>query len=80
MKVELYEPKQSPENVVRLRLIDECGVIKLVAVDAAGDTIPGGYLLGFEMGSTRGFYLCSSIDLALGFPLSDDGSLKMTTW
>ena len=62
MKVELYEPKQSPEDVVRLRLISGFGRIKLVAVDVDGRVVNGGYLLGFEEGQ-RGFYLCSAISI-----------------
>ena len=79
MKLEIYETEQSPNDVVRLRLITENGTVKLVVVDANGSTVPGGYLLGFEKGK-RGFYLSSSISAEIGFSLTPNGCLRVATW
>lgn len=74
MKLEVFKAEQEKGQVVRLRLVEECGDIKLAAVDGKGKVIPNGLLLRISADGSLALYC--DIDENLGFNLTPRGIFK----
>ena len=73
MRVEVYDDKAKEESVLRLKLVPygRSGV-KLIAVDAGGDLVPGGNLL--QIGP-EGISTFVAVTSAVSLPKDPDGRL-----
>lgn len=74
MRVEIFD-KSTQQKVVRLKLTDYGDSVAVVAVDADGELMPGGYLAIFRVDGT--VHLPCAVNRALGLQLDSEGSLKV---
>lgn len=76
MKFKVFnEPEESKEKEVTLALRDTGdGEVSVVAVDADGDIVMGGYLCKFR--TNRRLMLNENVNTDLGFDLDGDGAIE----
>lgn len=75
MRIEAYE-KATEESVLRLRLIPYGQGVKLIAVDANGDQVPGTNLL--EIQPTLGVRTFCAVAKTVPLPKDGEGRLIVT--
>ena len=78
MKLEIFDTlEQTIEEPVRLRLQRDGGCISVVAVDKLGDSIPSGFLIGFNPDGTitrhRGVSARAGFQLGKGNRIKEHG-------